>query len=492
MSSPNISFSTIPASIRKPGVYTEINTSLAVRGVPANAQKAVVIAQKTISGTTASQTLQQVFSDADAALYAGTGSVVHRMVKALLVANPNLARVDYVGIDDPAGAAAAQALVMVTGTAAAAGTADLYVDNHHISWSVASADTAATTIGGLASGIAAASGDLAVTAIVTGSNGLLLVARNKGVAGNYIPVSYVFAGATGQVSTATGMSGGSGDINIGSATTGALAAIAAAGHDVIAVQGVDPTMVAALKTYLDWVSSSTEQRPAVAVLGYNDLCTGAYYSAVKTLGGTTANHGRIAVGYLPGPTTVGMEASAPYIAGALAGVVASQEDPAQPYDSVVVPGLPPSNYQDRLTRTQQEDLLQNGVTPLIVDSGENVAICRLISTYVTNASGIVDPALLDLTTIRTLDYVRLATRQRLALRFPNSKLSARSPVLVRAEVLDVLYQLDQLEILENVKENEAGVIVERDTQDPNRIDVRIPAYVVPGLHVIAERIDLLF
>lgn len=33
-----ISFDTIPASIRKPGVYMEFNTSLAVRTLPTNAQ----------------------------------------------------------------------------------------------------------------------------------------------------------------------------------------------------------------------------------------------------------------------------------------------------------------------------------------------------------------------------------------------------------------------------------------------------------------------
>ena len=150
-----------------------------------------------------------------------------------------------------------------------------------------------------------------------------------------------------------------------------------------------------------------------------------------------------------------------------------------------------SVIDDRLTRANQENLLSNGVTPLIVDSGENVVICRAISTYVTNASGIVDPSLLDITTIRTLDYVREATRTRLALRFPRNKLSSRTPNRVKAEVLDVLYQLEQLEILENVTGNEANVIVERDTQDANRIDIRIPADVVNGLHVIAERIDLI-
>ena len=64
------------------------------------------------------------------------------------------------------------------------------------------------------------------------------------------------------------------------------------------------------------------------------------------------------------------------------------------------------------------------------------------------------------------------------------------PDKVRSEVLDVLRQLEQLEIVEEVEANAAGVICERDLQDPNRLDCRIPSDVVNGLHVFAGVIDL--
>ena len=59
------------------------------------------------------------------------------------------------------------------------------------------------------------------------------------------------------------------------------------------------------------------------------------------------------------------------------------------------------------------------------------------------------------------------------------------------ELLDVLQKLEQLEIVEAVTANAAGLIVERDDQDPNRLNAKIPADVVNGLHVFAGRIDLL-
>ncbi len=48
-----------------------------------------------------------------------------------------------------------------------------------------------------------------------------------------------------------------------------------------------------------------------------------------------------------------------------------------------------------------------------------------------------------------------------------------------------------MEIVENVDDNKTGLIVERDLQDPNRLDAKIPTDVVNGLHVFAGRIDLL-
>ena len=51
-------------------------------------------------------------------------------------------------------------------------------------------------------------------------------------------------------------------------------------------------------------------------------------------------------------------------------------------------------------------------------------------------------------------------------------------------------RLEQLEIVEEVEANAAGVICERDLQDPNRLDCRIPSDVVNGLHVFAGVIDL--
>ena len=146
---------------------------------------------------------------------------------------------------------------------------------------------------------------------------------------------------------------------------------------------------------------------------------------------------------------------------------------------------------DQLERLKADPMLKNGATPLEVGPGDVVQIVRAVSTYTRNAEGTTDISLLDMTTIRTLDYTCKAVKERVDLRFPREKLSARTPAKVRSEVLDVLRGLDDLEILEEVEANAEGVIAERDLNDPNRLNIKIPADVVNGLHVLAARVDLL-
>ena len=74
---------------------------------------------------------------------------------------------------------------------------------------------------------------------------------------------------------------------------------------------------------------------------------------------------------------------------------------------------------------------------------------------------------------------------------PTKVIEQRFGQQVRSEILDVLFKLEELEIVEEVEANKDGVICERDSQDVNRLDAKIPVDIVNGLHVFAGRIDLL-
>jgi phage tail sheath gpL-like len=300
-------------------------------------------------------------------------------------------------------------------------------------------------------------------------------ALNKGTVGNQINLNASIT-APGVTATATAMTGGAVDPNLAAA----LAVCFPGNYSIYAVPYIDQTNLQTLRTQVEAVSAYNQQRGAIGVYGF----TGAL-AAATTLAGEI-NDGRMLEAYLPGSFSAPFE-----IAAAMAAVIASSTDPAMPLNTLELAGINSPPLADYLTQTEIESLLWNGVTPLKVDADQNVAIVRAVSTYTTNSSGIADPSLLDITTIRSLDYVRLACRTVIGLRFPRSKNPPGMAAKVRSTLLTTLLQLEGLEIVENVEANAAGLLVEQDSQTNTQLDAKIPAAVVPGLHVLAGRIDLL-
>lgn len=362
-----IDFETIPESMRKPGVYMEFNTKLAVRTLPTNAQAVCLIVPLGTGATVAANTPTQVYSAADAK--AKFGAVAEEMVGAAITAN------------------------------------------------------------------------------------------------RYVAISCVGIAVEGQT-----------EPNIAPA----LASTALGGFNILVPAWFSSAAMTALRDHLDTYTDSIEQQ---SIIGVGALTT--TLSAATTLA-SALNSGPITIAVLPGTTSTARQ-----LATAYASVIASEEDPAQPLNALELKGIKVPPIASRLGRTEQETCLANGVTPLEVGPGDIVQIVRAVTTYTKAASGEDDESQLDLTTIRTLHYVRQACRQRIRLRFPRSKLSSKTPAAVRGELLDVLKKLEELEIVEEVAANAAALIVERSAQSVSRLNGAIPVDVVNGLHIFAGRIDLL-
>lgn len=483
MASPSISFNEVPEGIRKPGKYFEYNTSLAVRGLPTLDNSVLMIGQRTSSGSVAENIPTKIFGAEDAKLYFGPGSALHVMAQSLYKANKNLFDVTCVAVDDN-GSNTAEGSWAVSGTATASGTIKLWVQDTQINVAVSSGDSDTDVADAMESAISQYADNLPVTA-ASSTGTLTLTARNAGTIGNYIPISHEIEGATGITVVETPMAGGTTDPTL----TDTLTAVFPGDYNIYISQFSDDTSLEAIETHIDSKSDAIEQRPAILAYGHTELFGTA--ADLKTQAGTTLNNGRISVAALDYDNTTGAMASHFQIAAAYGAVLASATDPARPYNDLPLTGIPAPAISDRYSRSEQEDFLDNGVTPLHVIPGETVAVVRAISTYTTNSAGTPDPSLLDITTIRTLDYTRDAIKTRLENRFPRAKLSSRTLPRVRTQVLDVLRQLENLEILEEVEANKDGVIVERDNSDVNRLNIRIPADVVNGLHILAGVIDLL-
>ena len=472
MASKNITFEQIPASIRKPGKYAEFNLKLAVRTLPGNLQKTLIIGNRLAAGTVPAGTIVDVFSDAEAATYFGHGSIAHRMVKSALKTNRYLA-LQVLPVDDAGAGIAATCTLTITGPATGVGVLTANIGDDLVQIAVASGDAATAMAASLKAQFDALP-DLPLSAGVA-AGVLTLTAKNKGTLGNGIKVSASVT-APGVGAVATAMTNGATDPTL----TAALAIAFTAGHNVLASPWTDSTSLAALRNHLDNAGDGIEKRGAVAAVGF----TGTLSAATTAMIG--CNPQRITGALVPNTTTPAYEVAASYAA-----LIAFEEDPAMPLNTLVLSSVSAPPLANWLGRNEQENCLYNGITPTEVGPGNVVQIVRAVTGYIVNATGTPDISLLDLTTIRTLDYTRKAIVERESLRFPRSKKSKRVKAQMREEILDVLYKLEELEILENVADNEPGVLVEDDLQDPNRLDARIPADVVNGLHVVANRIDLL-
>lgn len=473
MTSANVSFDKIQTSTRKPGVYVEWNTKLAVRNLPTNKQRVLLIAQHSNPKAGKLTALANIYSAADVAAAYGAGSQAHLMALAAIKAYA-YADLSLITVADNEAGVAATGNITITGTADTQGVLRVNIGNADtLTVGVAANATAATVAAAVKAAIDAET-SLPVTA--TASEGLVtLTAKNKGTHVNHIRIR---TGNTAEGITVAvkAMSGGDADADIGPA----LNAVIAEGHNLIAVGCTDEANLLKLRTHLETVGAPEEKRWALGIYGQ----TGA-------LAQTTTQAGRLNSGYLYSAWYRKTPSLPCELAAAFAAVVASEEDPARPLNTLKLNGIGVCDSADKTMRTEQENALYNGVTPIETSpDGTSAQIVRAISTYTKSGNGTADESLLDMTTVRTLINVSGACADRIALRFPRDKMTERTIARVRSELIDVLMKCEELEIVENVENNLANLIVERDAQNTGMLNCRVPSDVVNGLHQVGMVIDL--
>jgi phage tail sheath gpL-like len=132
----------------------------------------------------------------------------------------------------------------------------------------------------------------------------------------------------------------------------------------------------------------------------------------------------------------------------------------------------------------------------------NVYIERLITTYQTNPTGVPDPSYLDICTMRTLAYLRYTLRARIALRFPRHKLANDgtnfgpgqaivTPAIIKSEILSLFASWENEGLVEGFAQFSNDIIVERNTNDVNRVDVLLSPDLMNAFRVFAGQIQFL-
>lgn len=262
-----------------------------------------------------------------------------------------------------------------------------------------------------------------------------------------------------------------------------LDTIAPLGHTIIAASAPPATGddTKAWIEHLDFVSGSIEQRPAILIVPFTDIEaaeTFADQATVKTC------YRVVAVCY-HGAT--GQEAE---IAGAMAGILADSNDPTLPFNGVNLEGVTAVSDEYKLTFERVERALNKGVCMIATGFDGKPEIVRAISTYRMNPeTGESDDKMLDVNGVLAIDYTRkvIGSDLRKERRRKNTAAQRRN---IRSIILTRCIQLEDAEILENVKTNASQLTVTTNANDASRVDAKIPAYWVRGMHVIGATLDV--
>lgn len=486
----SISFFTIPLNLNAPGAFAEFDASGAVSGLAGAAHDSLVIGQM-LTGSATPGTLSAVESVDEAAALFGRDSQVAQMCAAFKAANP-AGNLYAIGLADAGSGVAATGKFMFSGTATESREMVLYVAGRRIAIPVAKGDTATA----IETAALAAFNDLdSVAANVVGDagTGVDLTAVNKGTIGNQIMLGHSCnAGERlplGITVTITPMSGGQVDPSYAPAIT----AIADEQYATIATGLVSGTNIGLLTGLLSdrWEGTSSK----------DGHLFGAYADTRPNL--TTLGNSFNSEQF----TLLGLEPSAklraPWeVAAALAGLQAKQTviDPALHMRGVQFPtGFSGPKRGESFTYSQRDTLLTDGVSTEFTGADGSLNIDRLITTWQTNSLGFIDKAYQDLTSKRTLSFLRYSLLARVSSKFGRVKIvsdtttipagsNCVSPKIIEGEIIALFGEWQQAGLVENADQFVSELVVERDPSDPNRVNALIPPDLVNNLLSFAARI----
>jgi phage tail sheath gpL-like len=485
-----IGFDTIPGpgSLRKPGVYSEIDNSRAVRGPQSVTYRRLLIGQKLTAGTAPVEVLVRVTSGAQADTLFGAGSMLAGMVRAALAQDSFTELMVMPVADAVAGVAAAGSLAF-TGPATASGTINLMIAGRRVDVGVTSGQ-AATAIATAAAAAINAAADMPVTATATGS-AVTVTSRHKGEAGNTIDLRANYY--TGQVLpagvglTVTAMTGGTGNPLLANA-------LAALGDEWFQAWGIaysDAATLAAIKTELASRFAWDREIEAHAFA--------AARGSQGTLGtlGDSHNSPHLSIVMANNEPMPAYEKAAETMA--IAAFFAAI-DPARPIQNLPYKWCLAPVAADLFTNEERNLLLFDGIATTKVDGTGQMLIERLITTYKTNAAGGPDTSYLDSETLFTLLFIRHDWRDYILRKYPRHKLANDStrygigqpvvtPVVMKAEAIAKFREWEELGLVENIDDFKANLIAERNISDPNRLDVLMPPDLVNQLRIVGNKIQ---
>ena len=490
-----ISFDHIPAQLRVPGFYIEINNELAGGG--AFLSKVLLFGQRLATGTVAAGVPTRVTSAEQGETWFGRGSMLAEMLRAFKRANQFTETWVIAQDDNPAGVKAS-GVISIRGTVTKAGTLNVYVAGRRIQVGVEAGQDDYAVADKLVKALQKDTA-LAVTAALgsglTSRRDVVLTARHAGFCGNDIDLRLNYY--TGEV-TPAGLTVSIQAMADGTANPGLAGAIAALGDEwwnYIVMPYTDAANLGALETELNTRYQPPLQRGGRAFTAYRGT-----HSATGTFGETrnSAHLTCIGTGIAPEP---------PYIWAAVNAAVGARSlsnDPARPLQRLTLPHLKPPKLTDRWDWNERNLLLFDGIATYTVDSGGTVRIERQITMYQKNSADVADASYLDITTPETLERIRFDKVQRISSKYPRHKLredgelnnipagaAIATPAIIKAELLAIYESQINKAWVEGLDDYKKTLVVMiGDGQgggDRNRVNVNDQPNIVNQFRIFAAK-----
>lgn len=487
----DVPFHQIPANIRVPLFYAEVDASHANTASPN--LRALLIGGKTAAGSAPANVPLISQGAADAKAQCGVGSILAQMTDTYRKGDP-FGEVWYLPLSDDAGGAAAVGSVAFTGPATAAGVLSLYLGGDLVAVPVANA-TAATAVATAVAAAINANVNLPVTAAVDGvtASKVNITAKNKGLTGNDIDIQVNFLGSAageatpaGVVPTITAMAGGL----VNPSLTAALANLQDLPFEFIACAYTDATSLTALTALLN--DTAGRWSWSTQIYGHYFIAYRGTFSDLTTFG-TAKNdqHGSV-IGINGSPTPTWRWAAAL----AAQAAVSVRADQAQPIRSVVLQGVLAPPVTARFSLTQRNTLLFDGVSTFNVDIAGNVILEKLITMYQLNTFGSPDNSYLDAETMFNLAGILRRLKGVVTSKYGRSKLAADgarlqpgsavvTPNIIRGDIIATYRQMEDEGLVQQSDLFAQSLIVQKNAQNPNRVDVLWPGILIDRLDIFA-------
>jgi len=483
-----IPFHQIPASIRVPLFYAEVDNSYA--NTAQTTQRALILGQITASGTAPPNIPAISQGSGDAITAGGDGSMLALMLSAYR-ANDSFGEVWYLPLADAPGATAATGTLEITAAPSAAGTFSVYVAGMRIAQPVQPTQTANNIAAALVATIQAQPG-MPVTVSASGGT-VSFTARNKGPCGNEIDLRVNYRGTPGgevapqgMAYTITPMAGGATAPDLAAA----FDALCDMPFDFIVCPYTDPASLDATRDFLDDINGRWS---------WQQMLYGHAFTAARgTLGGLVAirtarndQHASM-MGFNDSPTPAWLWAAS--LAGASA--VSLRADPATPLQTLPLRGVLAPPVQSRFVLSDRNALLYDGISTFTVADDGTVSIENLISTYQRNAWGQPDDSYLEAETLFTLATVLRHLRVVVTSKYARVKLADDgtrfssganivTPNVIRADLIAAYQQDEAAGLVQNSDVFAKALIVVRNADNPNRVDVLWPGVLIAQLRIFA-------